>query len=154
MKRRARAIAAAALFLIWNGAGTSAVQPPIAITAGEWETTTSMVDMHIPGLSAADIETIRSTVGGTRIERQCFTGRQPRVGDPFADNCTYTRIADVGGQAVRDATCPMADGPARTVALRGSISPEAYDFRLTLSDGRGGEVVTREVGRRIGDCPG
>lgn len=136
-----------------------AADDPYALRPGLYEVTVSFVEMR-PALDARTQEALRAA-GSGRPERQCFGAQDVvhRVGGTFAEGrCRNMEVVYDGPRVQRLASCEGARGGRTSVAFAGTRSPETYDYRITIqgalpTDGSEQRVVvTREQGRRIGDC--
>lgn len=153
--KRSRLLLFSAFALGGCGASGDADAP----IAGQWETRMELVSIN--GKKPTRAEMALLDAGGPAARRMCFDGVAPRVGDKKRKGrCTVVRAADAGAKVDRELECARPGNTGKVVAtFGGTRARESYDFRITTVDrdaaGKpdGLTIVTRETGRRIGDCP-
>jgi hypothetical protein len=121
--------------------------------SGEYAVTTSFVSIDGPGISPADQQAARSRFPSVTDERQCFDKPLPRVGNegPMR-GCTFREVLSQPDTLRFEAVCE-ATGEVQAMAIEGTQSAGDYDYTVTITDKRGVVGVSREHGRRLGDCP-
>lgn len=152
-------LSAAIASLASCGGAAPAADDPHATRPGLYEVRISFVDMR-PAPPAAVLQAVRDRVD--RADRQCFSAEdvRHRVGKTFlGGHCRTTEVRYDGPRVLRVATCEGGAGAGSyRIRFAGTRSPDSYDYRVTAESGTqpgGGHehvVVTREQGRRIGDC--
>jgi hypothetical protein len=141
------------------GGADPAADDPHAMRPGLYEVRTSFVEMRPPHPPAV-LQAVRARAD--QAERQCFGAEdvRHRVGRTFlGGRCRTTEVRYDGPRVHRLALCEGGAGAGTyTIRFVGTRGPESYDYRITAESGAqpsGGEervVVTREQGRRIGEC--
>lgn len=148
--------AAFATLAACGGAAADAPADPHALRPGLYETIVSLIEMTPP--PPRRLEAFRAALMAQGPQRQCFTAEDllHRVGETFGDAaCRSIEVTYDGARLRRIASCR---GQVRAITMSGTRGPDGYDYRITAespdpSGGRSRIVVTREQGRRIGDCP-
>ncbi|MCW3847940.1 DUF3617 domain-containing protein [Sphingomonas sp. LB-2] len=140
--------------------GCDVAGDPYAPRAGLWEIKGSFVTLEGPGVTPQRIAELRRRMPPPTVSRECFDGHASRVGDvKEGGRCKVTRVSDAGAVADNEWQCAGRGNEGLiTSAIHGSRGPERYDYRIATSSIRRGDkaatvVVTREQGRRLGDCP-
>lgn len=140
-------------------AGCSAAGDPYAPREGQWEVTTSFVTIDGPGVTPERVAQLRKSFEKPLVEKTCFDGEPDKVGDTkMAGRCTVTRISDTGAKVDNEWRCQQAGKPDAISTVHGTQGPDRYDHRISTdsfdAQNKGTmTVVTREQGRRIGECP-
>jgi hypothetical protein len=131
--------------------GKAAERPPLR--PGVYEVTIDVVETT-PPVPEERLGPILAAIGAGETRRQCLQLVEHRAGEALNEQCRYARVDDRAGRVSREAIC--AGGI--TIAFSGTRGGDAYDYRIVTrlppAQGRAGvEVVVRERGRRVGDCP-
>lgn len=141
-------------------ADVAAEASKLKLQPGEWETTTTLTALDVPGLPA---DAAKAATGTPTTTRNCVTPEQ--AAKPGADflsgtadgNCTYQRFSMANGGIDAAMTCRPAAAPgAVAVRLHGGYAPSAFAMGMEMkTDLPGGAAMTmraRVAGRRIGPC--
>lgn len=150
----------APLLALLTLAGCSAAGDPYSPREGQWEVTTSFVTMDGPGVTPERVAQLRKSFDKPMVEKTCFDGKPDKVGDTkMAGRCTVTRISDSGAKVDNEWKCQQAGKPGDIVStVHGTQGPDRYDHRISTESfdpvsKKTTTVVTREQGKRIGECP-
>lgn len=131
--------------------------PPVSsvtLRPGEWELTTEVVEMNIPGLPAGVMpkEAMQKTTLKTCLKPE-------QTGKPDASffsgqknpNCTYEGFEMTAGTVKGTISCPSAQGTQK-MTLTGQYQPESYDMRMDMESERM-TMKMHTAGKRLGECP-
>lgn len=117
---------------------------------GEWEMTTEMLDMNIPGMPAgAMLKQMKNTTNF----KTCMKDDKPDANffqGTRNSNCTYKDFSMAGGHVKGTATCDNA-GQTMTMTMDGRYGAESYDMTMALKSEQM-SMKMHTAGRRIGDC--
>lgn len=120
------------------------------LSPGEWEMTTEMLDMNIPGMPKGALppqltkqNSFKSCMKQQKPDASFFQGKGN-------SNCTYSDFSMDGGRIKGAATCDTPSGKM-TMTMDGEYHPDRYDLTMAM---KGGEMSMKmhTVGRRIGEC--
>lgn len=157
MKRLGLAAPALALIAACSGASTS-IQP------GQWETTTRMTSIDMPGAPPAMLAQVRAQLANqAQTQSSCITPEQAAnpAGSMLntgsgASACQFTDSTFAGGVIRVNGSCPGPAGASMRMSLVGSYTATTMEGRIS-SDIQGGPQSMRMSGtltsRRTGDCP-
>jgi hypothetical protein len=152
-------------------AGSPAASGARAMQPGQWEMTTQVTSVEMPGAPPAAQAQLRAQQGQTQTDRRCITPEQAAnptrnlVGSgPQSRNCQFSDTTFAGGVIRIRATCRQPGGPGRAeMAMEGAFTETTLDGRLTvtavgpnMTGGPGTQTVRASStvrGRRVGDCP-
>lgn len=129
---------------------------------GQWEMTTQLVGVEIPGAPPEAAAKVRSQLGGEQKKLQCVTEEElstfaERLASGQAEglDCDFSRNTFGGGTIDIAGTCRDADA---TVALtmNGVHTADTLQLNATVNMSGAQNVRTSITmsGRRVGDCPG
>ena len=143
-------------------ADVAAEAKKLKLAPGEWETTTLITDMQVPGLPA---DAMKAATGTRTTTRNCVTPEQ--AARPGADmlagtkdgNCTYQRFSMANARIDAAMTCAPAAAPGKVaMTLSGGYSPTAFDMGMAMKTNLPGDTAmtmrAKVTGKRVGECPG
>lgn len=143
-------------------ANSSPVKERAVQKQGLWETTTTAVSMDRSDWSRAETDAFLKRFDKPVINRYCFDGYQPLVGETFVEGqCRWTRISDVGEKIDRIASCTIATADGKQMSgdmsFVGQRAPSNYVMQIvdesrSPSSGALSKITTREEGRWVGPC--
>lgn len=136
-------------------------QARIELRPGLWEVSSEILSASQEGLPTELAERAR---GRRREARHCLTPEQAARPDANAlmlgrsESCTHEGFAMRGGRIADVMTCRAPDGAVTRARVSGRYGPEAYEMQLEIDTpgigaGRNMRLVTRQTGRRVGNCP-
>jgi hypothetical protein len=156
-----------------TGAAGPAASGAEAIQPGQWEMSTQMTSVDIPGAPPEVVQQMQAQRGRTQTDRTCITPEQARnplrelrdtMSGPRGANCR--RMEDTfGGGVIRiRMACQAPSGRRGTAELSvvGTFTPTTIAAAVSINaqgQNVGGpgttamRVATNLRGRRIGDCP-
>jgi len=128
---------------------------------GQWEITIHMTEVEVPGVPAAMVEELRSTLPPPKKQRRCMSPEE--AADPVAflaesgegSNCTVPRALVADGRIDLAVHCPEAEGARTEITLNGTFTRTTMDTALHSSrTGANPTFVLRGTmaARRIGSC--
>jgi hypothetical protein len=131
------------------------------VRPGLWEVTSDIVSATEPGLP---VEVAERMKGRRRAVRHCVTPEQAAqpsssfIAVRRSGRCRDEAFEMAGGRISGAMVCRDGSGVESRVRTSGRYSPESYEMRMEMETpgilkGRVMTIVTREAGRRIGDCP-
>jgi hypothetical protein len=138
--------------------------------AGQYETTTEIVEFNIPGLPAAQAEQMKSMMGNAARQSSSFCLTEEEAAKGFEDSirkmtegsdgmkCAFDKFDADGGKLDAAMTCQGPQGMNSEITLDGTAGAEASDMRMAMvqkgSMIPGGEMrmEMRMKSRRTGDC--
>lgn len=133
---------------------------PIAMQPGQWEFTTTMTDVEIPGGPAEAVEAARSALGPPRTESYCVSPEE--AANPAAwlasprgntSNCTFSRTTFADGRVDIAGTCTSEDQQPLEIGLAGDFTAMDVRAAITAQAGNGWMHLRGTLtGRRLGDC--
>lgn len=135
-----------------GGAAGAAMQP------GQWEITTTVTRMNIPGMPAGATPPMPAptTVGVCLTPEQAARpGADFVTGSGQAQGCTYESNSIAGGRIQARVQCAMPGGSMRS-NITGQFTATSYEVSQQVTvpaQGANMEMESRTVGRRVGDCP-
>ena len=143
-----------------SAADVAAEARKLRLQPGQWETTTLITDMNIPGLSA---DAAKAATGTRTVTSNCVTPAQ--AAQPSAEflsgakdgNCTYRRFSMANARINAAMTCEPAAAPgAIAMTLNGGYSPTAFDMGMAMKTDLPGDLAmtmkARVSGKRVGEC--
>lgn len=132
-----------------------------AIEPGNWEATSRMTDVQLPGdLPPQAADMMRGMFGGEGMTTQsCVTQDQldnapERIFQETNGECRYTEFDMSGGQLHAIAQCNTDQG-TMDMSMDGSYTDTTYDMTMSMRGdmGMGPMTMTFDVtGRRLGPC--
>jgi len=138
-------------------AGQELVRP------GEWESTTTMEEMSMPGMPP-EVQAQMKKMMASRQEhsfKSCITEadvKRPKEGFFAGRNnqCRYDHFNMSGGKIDAAMHCATGEGQQMVMNLSGTYAPESYDVHMQMS-GQGGEagqmtMKSHTVSHRVGEC--
>ena len=137
---------------------------PTTIQPGQWETTTQMTEVEIPGMPEAMAAQMREQMGNQRsTQTHCITPEEAanpagRMVNPGGDSqqCEFSESTFAGGVINVQGTCPSPTGGSIATSLEGTYTETTMEGRIG-AEVQGGPQNMRMSGtltsRRIGDCP-
>lgn len=135
--------------------GESAPQAAsVTLSPGEWELTSEMLEMNIPGMPAGAMP--KEAMQKTSV-KTCLTPEQTEKPDAgfFSGqrnpNCTYDGFEMTGGTVSGTISC-KADGGTQKMTIAGTYESENYDMRMEMQSERM-SMKMHTSGKRVGDCP-
>jgi hypothetical protein len=132
------------------------------IRPGEWESSTAVEEMSIPGMPAEVQDRMKKVMASQQMHsfKSCVTEadvKRPKEGF-FTGNkneCRYDRFDMSGGKI--DAVMHCGGNGEQTMTLSGTYGPEKYDIHVQMvhKGGEPGEAMTMKahtISRRVGEC--
>lgn len=143
-----------------SAAEVSAESAKLKLKPGQWETTTLITDMSVPGLPA---ESMKAATGTRTTTRNCVTPAQAAKPDASLftgrkdANCTYQRFSMADAKIDAAMTCQPAGLPgAMAMTLSGNHSATHFAMGMTMTTdtpGPGAMTVKATVsGKHLGAC--
>jgi len=158
MKRLALLAPTVALIVACSGGG-STLQP------GNWELTTKMTDIELPGQPPAVAAAAKQQMGNqAQTQTRCIT--EAEAANPAggmmspsgnAQGCTFTKQTFAGGTIDVAGSCPGPGGGTMQTTLTGTYTQTEMNARITANIQGGPQQMRMSgtlTGRRTGDCPG
>lgn len=143
-----------------SAAAVAAEATKLRLEPGQWETTTLITALEVPGLPA---ESAKAATGTRTTTRNCVTPAE--AAKPSAEflsgatdgNCTYQRFSMANARIDAAMICRPAAAPgAIAMTLNGGYSPTAFDMGMAVrTDLPGDAKMTMRAtvtGKRIGNC--
>jgi hypothetical protein len=142
------------------GAGAGGAAGGVTMQAGEWETTTQVLAIEMPGMPPEAAKAMQQQPPQT--VRSCLTEQQ--VARPPADffagaaqqGCDGSNMTMAGGRIQGTLQCTSDQGTMR-ITMDGQFAPTSFEIAQTMEVTAGGRPAmttrARATGRRIGDCP-
>lgn len=131
------------------------------VTPGQWEMTSTVTSMEMPGAPPQVAQMMKSRMAGGKQNRvsYCITPEQAKQGpqEMLKQNpsCRFTKYSMKAGSLSTEMTCQQNGG---TMTARSSGSYTATSFNVTSSAVMSGQMsmkmTTTGTGRRIGPCTG
>ena len=153
------AILAPAVALIVACGSNTALQP------GQWEFTTKMTDIEIPGAPPAMAAQMKQAMASqAQTQSRCIS--QAEAANPGgslanpggnAQGCTFSKQTFAGGSIDVAGTCRAPTGGSVETTLTGSYTATTMDARIGANVTGGPQQMRMSgtmTGRRTGDCPG
>lgn len=133
----------------------------VEVRPGLWEVTSDIVSATEPGLP---LEVAERMKGRRRAVRHCITAEQAARPDASflasrrAGRCRDEAFTMDSGRISGAMVCREAGGAESRVRMSGRYGPESYEMRMEMKTpgigpGRVMTIVTRQAGRRVGECP-
>lgn len=117
---------------------------------GEWEMTTELLDMNMPGVPAGAMPKQMSNTSF----KTCMKQQKPDASF-FQGNknshCTYSDFSMSGGRVRGTATCDNG-GQTMTMTMDGRYASESYDMTMAMKSEQM-SMKMHTAGKRVGDCP-
>ena len=143
--------------------GQTGNDKPVAMQAGQWESTIAVTNLDFGGLPTEQATNLRRQMGTPRTTSQCLTREQ--VANPLSNmanqqNCEIARSVFAGGDIDISATCDAGQGKAR-MTLTGTYTSDSFTAQMQVESRAtqpvvGGAQVFRMSatlrGRRLGRC--
>lgn len=148
-----------------RGADVAAEARKLQLEPGQWETTTTITALNVPGLPAA---MAKAATGTPTTTSACITPAE--AARPSADilagaqggNCTYQRFSMANAQIDAAMTCAPPGAPsAVALTLNGGYSPQTFDMGMVVKTDLPGQgamtqgtmtMRARVSGLRTGAC--
>ena len=131
------------------------------IRPGEWESTTTVEDMSMPGMPAEIQAQMKKMMSSHQSHsfKSCITEadvKKPKEGFFAGKNneCRYDHFTMGGGKIDAAMHCSAREGE-QVMNVSGSYSPETYDVRMEMSgkaEGQAMSMKSHTVSRRVGEC--
>ena len=127
--------------------------------AGQWESTISVEELSMPGLTDEMRENMKRQMG-SQTYRTCLT--QEEVEQPDSRfftgedaDCTYERFSLKDGKIDSEMVCNV-EGVRQRMVMSGDYGAESYDLsmRATSLSEQGIDMSMRVSAKRVGDCAG
>ena len=139
----------------------AANSPAVEVRPGLWEVRSAIVAVSEQGLPREIAEQMK---GPRRTVRRCITPEEaarPAAGLLAArrtGRCSDEAVERRDGRIEGAMTCRDEAGAATRLRIGGRYRAEAYEIRIEMETpgigpGRTMTLVTRQSGRRVGDCP-
>ncbi len=157
MKRLVLLAPSLALIAACSG-GADSLQP------GQWEMTTRMTDVTVPGMAPAMAAQMKAAVTNQpQTQTRCITpaeaanpagGMMSPSGNP--QGCTFTSQTFSGGAINVAGSCPGPGGGTVQTSLEGTYTATTMDTRISANVEGGPQPMRMSgtmTGRRTGDCP-
>ena len=133
----------------------------VEVRPGLWEIESAIVAVSEKGLPREIAERMK---GPRRTVRRCITSEEaarPDAGLLAArrtGRCSDEAVEMRGGRIAGAMTCRDDAGAGTRLRIGGRYRAEAYEIRIAMETpgigpGRTMTLVTRQSGRRVGDCP-
>lgn len=153
------AILAPAVVLIFACSGGNSLQ------AGQWELTTKITSVEVPGQPPAVAEQMKQMIASRPVvQNVCITAEQAanpggRFANPSgqAQGCTFTKQTFAGGTIDIAGSCQNPGGGTINLTQQGTYTADTMTARVTVNVEGGPQQVRTSgefSGRRTGDCPG
>lgn len=157
MKRLALLAPTVAIIVACSGGGVS-LQP------GQWEMTTKMTDIEIPGAPPAMAAQMKQAMTAqAQTQSRCITAAEAanpagNMASPSgnAQGCTFSKQTFSGGSIDVAGSCPGPAGGTMETSLSGSYTATTMDTRISANIQGGPQPMRMSgtmTGRRTGDCP-
>ena len=153
------AILAPTVALIFACSSNTSLQP------GQWEMTTKITDIQVPGAPPAAAAQMKQMMAsqGTQTQSRCITPAEAAnpagsFGNPGggAQGCNFTKQTFAGGSIDIAGTCQSPSGNVEMTST-GSYTGDTMTMNFTANAQAMGQTVRTSgtmTGRRTGDCPG
>ena len=136
-----------------GGGGSASLQP------GQWEITTNVTRITMPGMPAG----MSPPMPPPTTVRACLTAAQAAQpgagflsGSGEAQGCTYESNSISGGRIQAVVQCSQ-QGTTMRSTMTGQFTADSYEVSQQAqisAQGQNMETESRTTGRRVGDCPG
>lgn len=131
--------------------------------AGQWEFTTRLTDMEVPGAPPQAQEQMRAQMGRERKETKCFTQAEvSNMAETLAQqsnqgaSCDFSRRTFSGGTIDIAGTCRTPQGQSE-MTMAGTYSGDTLQTTVNVNVSAGEQQMRMSAttnGRRIGECAG
>lgn len=133
---------------------------PVTMQPGQWEFTTAMTGVEMPGSPREMVEAARSALGAPKIVSRCVSPEEAadpsaRLANPGggASNCTFSRRTFADGRIDVAGSCTTRDGDPLEVSLSGSYTPTNIRAAIRADAARRTMLLTGTMtALRTGDC--
>jgi hypothetical protein len=136
-----------------------------ALQPGNWEMTTKMTDIELPGQPPAMAAQMKQAMAAqAQTQTRCITPQEaanPAGGmmspSGNAQGCTFSKQTFSGGTIDVAGSCPVPTGGRAETSLTGTYTGTEMNARITANVTGGPQQMRMSgtlTGRRIGDCPG
>lgn len=153
------AILAPTVALIFACSGNASLQP------GQWEFTTKITDIEVPGQAPAVAAQMKQAMASqAQTQSRCITPAEAanmggNLANPGgnAQGCTFSKQTFAGGAIDVAGTCQAPTGGSVATTLTGTYTATALDARISANVTGGPQQMRMSgtmTGRRTGDCPG
>lgn len=131
-----------------------------AIDPGQWQSTTQMTDIQLPGDVPPQVaDMVRQQMGEAASSSMCITqddidDAPQRLFDQSEGECSYSEFNMEGGQLNATATCDTGQGTL-TMTMSGTYTATTYEMQMSMNGdaGMGPMSMTYETtGERAGSC--
>ena len=138
------------------GGGKAGGSAGAAMQPGQWEMTTTVTRMNVPGMPAGVNPT-----PPPNTSRTCLTAEDVRenanfVSESAGEGCTSQNASMSGGRIQATIQCNRPEGQM-SMTMDGQYTPTTLaltqQIRTSMAGGQNVEMDARMTGRRIGDCP-
>ncbi|HYJ31363.1 MAG TPA: DUF3617 domain-containing protein [Allosphingosinicella sp.] len=135
-----------------GGGGSAATMQP-----GEWEMTTTVTRMNVPGMPAG----ANAPMPGPQTARTCLTAADVAENANFVNEtagagCTSQGGSMSGGRIQANVQCTRPEGQMR-MTMNGQYTATTLEMtqqvQTSMPGGQNVEMEARIAGRRVGDCP-
>ncbi|HKR23711.1 MAG TPA: DUF3617 domain-containing protein [Allosphingosinicella sp.] len=144
----------------------------VTLQPGQWEMTTTMTNIEVPGAPAAMAEQMRTAMANQpRTENECITPEE--AANPLGNmmnqgggtqGCTFSEQTFAGGVIRMAAACPAPQGGgSMRTNLNGTYTATTMEAQISAEVDAGANTpagMPRNIrmsgtmtGRRTGDCP-
>lgn len=158
MKRLALLAPTVAIIVACSGGASTSLQP------GQWEMTTKMTDIEIPGAPPAVAAQMKQAMTAqAQTQSRCITPAEAanpagNMASPSgnAQGCTFSKQTFSGGAIDVAGSCPGPAGGRMETTLSGSYTATTMDTRISANIEGGPQPMRMSgtmTGRRTGDCP-
>ena len=131
------------------------------VTPGQWEITTTINDMTMPGLPPQAAGRMKGFMGKAKTFTECITpeeAKRPKEGMFAGDDksCRYDNFSMGSGKIEMAMHC-TGNNMTRRMTMSGQYGPNAYHMNVTsqgeAKSGPGAMSMQMEMaGKRIGEC--
>ena len=142
-----------------DGKGGGGGSAAVTMQPGEWEMTTTVTRMNVPGMPAG----MNAPMPGPQTARNCLTEEEARQASSnflnettgAGEGCTSQNSSMSGGRIQATVQCNRPEGQVR-MTMNGQYTATTLDMTQqvqTSAQGQNVEMEARITGRRVGDCP-
>ena len=131
------------------------------VNPGQWEQTTTLVEMDAPGIPAQYAEAIKKQMGQSQVHRTCLTPEQTK--NPKEDfftgadkNCRYEHFKWGDGKVDMKLLCTHPQA-TQTMEMAGTYQPDSYQMAMTVASKGSSPMETMNMkmkvdAKRVGEC--
>jgi hypothetical protein len=140
-----------------SGGGGGGGSAGLTMQPGQWEMTTTVTRMNMPGMPAG-----MNATPPPNTTRDCLTPEEVAranadfVRESAGEGCTSQNSSMSGGRIQANIQCDRPEGQTR-MTMNGTYTATTLDMtqqvRTTIAGGQTVEMDARMTGRRIGECP-